>query len=363
MMTSRERVKTAFSHNKPDFTPVDYFATPEIQQALLNHFGVKKDDDLLDCLGVDIRYISPPYVGPSIPEYKDGSIMDVWGIHRKPMPNEYGDYSEPVNFPFAEWKSIEEAESYNWPSTDDYDYEAVSVICDKYQDRAIATGGFGFQDFINGVAFGRGVEQVLIDIALKDPVYLYIVEKRHRFYLELVDRTLKAAKGRIDVVLCGDDFGSQRGSLISPETFDDLFADKKKELFDLVHSYNAKVTHHCCGSSRELIPRFITIGMDALQTIQPQAEGMNPYELKAEFKDRIVLHGAVDVQGWLQAAEILEIEEEIERLMDVVGKGGGFILSPCHNIQPDTPVENVLAFYRAAVRRRNEKAHPRLFLD
>ena len=119
---------------------------------------------------------------------------------------------------------------------------------------------FGVQDFINSVAFGRGVEQSLVDIATDNPVFLHIVEKRHRFYLRYVERILEAGRGRIDLVLCGDDFGSQRGLLISPAAFDRLFAAKKKELFDLVHSYGAKVTHHCCGSSRGLIPRFISCG-------------------------------------------------------------------------------------------------------
>jgi uroporphyrinogen decarboxylase len=178
--------------------------------------------------------------------------------------------------------------------------------------------------------------------------------------LELVERTLEAAEGKIDMVLCGDDFGSQRGLILSPASFDRLFADRKKELFDLVHRYGAKVTHHCCGSSRELIPRFIQLGMDALQTIQPQAQGMNPYELKREFRGQIVLHGAVDVQGWLQAACPLEIEQEVNRLIDEVGKDGGFIIAPCHQIQPDTPLENVLTLYRTLAHRRAQKAHPLL---
>jgi uroporphyrinogen decarboxylase len=154
------------------------------------------------------------------------------------------------------------------------------------------------------------------------------------------------------VVLCGDDFGSQRGPLISPASFDRLFAPLKREFFDMVHSYGAKVTHHCCGSSRLLMPRFIECGMDALQTIQPQSEGMNPYELKVDFGHRIALHGAVDVQGWLQRASLGEIRQEVQQLMDEVGRGGGFILAPCHNIQPDTPVENALALYEAAAERR-----------
>ena len=104
--------------------------------------------------------------------------------------------------------------------------------------------------------------------------------------------------------------------------------------------------------SEEPDPRFIACGMDALQTIQPRAAGMDPYELKAEFAGRIALHGAVDVQGWLQRASAGEIAREVNRLMDEVGRGGGFILAPCHQIQPDTPVEKVLALYRAVARRR-----------
>jgi len=120
----------------------------------------------------------------------------------------------------------------------------------------------------------------------------------------------------------------------------------------MVHSYGAKVTHHCCGSSRALFPQFIACGIDAIQTIQPRAEGMDPYELKVEFAGRMALHGAVDVQGWLQRATPAEIRHEVNRLMDEVGRGGGYILSPSHNIQPDTPLPNVLVVYDTVARRR-----------
>jgi uroporphyrinogen decarboxylase len=367
-MTPRERVRTALAHSEPDFTPCDYFASPEIQQGLLKYFKLGDGTDsehgaadgasgsgsaaLLERLGTDLRYIQPPYIGPPLRTFEDGSTMNIWGIRRRPMPNEYGEYAEPVGTPYAAWKTVEEAERFPWPDPDWFDYEAIPALCAKYPDMAIAAGDFHFQDFINAVAFGRGVEQTLIDIANADPVYLFLVEKRHRFYLRQVERILAAGKGQIDLVLCGDDFGSQRGPLISPAAFDRHFAAKKKELFDLVHAHGAKVTHHCCGSSRALIPRFIACGMDSLQTIQPQAAGMNPYELKAEFAGRIALHGAVDVQGWLQRTSPPEIEREVNRLMDEVGRGGGYILGPSHHIQPDTPLENVLAVYRTVAKRR-----------
>jgi uroporphyrinogen-III decarboxylase len=78
---------------------------------------------------------------------------------------------------------------------------------------------------------------------------------------------------------------------------------------------------------------------------------------------RITLHGAVDVQGWLQRATVQEIQREVNRLMEQVGAGGGFIISPSHHLQPDIPLENVLAFYRTVARRRGKRlsAYPKTF--
>lgn len=367
-MTPRERVRAALEHVEPDFTPCDYYATPEIHRALARHFGLSEprpvvgtlggttggleDGGVADCLGTDIRYVNPPYIGPPLPSFDDGSSMSLWGIRRRPMANQYGEYAEPINAPYAGWTAVEEVGEFPWPSPDWFDYEALPSLIRKHRDKAIAVGGTYVGDYINGVAFGRGVEQTLLDIAAEDPVYLAIVDRRHRFFMAYIERILRAGQGRVDLVLCGDDFGSQRGLLISPTSFDKLFAARKRALFDLVHSYGARVTHHCCGSSRGLIPRFIACGMDCLQTIQPQAAGMDPYQLKREFGGKISLHGAVDVQGWLQRSAPAQIEAEVDRLMDEVGAGGGYILAPSHHIQPDTPLENVLALYSAIARRR-----------
>ena len=351
-MTPRERIHAAFSQSQPDFTPCDYFYTPEIQDALLRHFGVRDENTLRQILGVDIIYVDLPYIGSELPAFNDGSNIDIWGVRRKPMPNEYGEYEEPVDSPYKAFDTVEDVENFAWPSSDWFDYDVIPHICTQYPDMAIGVGDFGTQDFINGIAFGRGVEQVLIDIAMEDPVYMRIVEIRHKFFMEQIERCLVAGKGRVDIVLCGDDLGSQKGLLISPGKFEKIFAQRKKDLFDLAHAYNARISHHCCGSSRDLIPRFIELGMDALQTIQPQAAGMDPFSLKKEFKGQITLHGGVDVQGWLQRESVGNIKQHINNLMDEIGMDGGFILAPCHCIQPDTPIENALAVYEAVAERK-----------
>ncbi len=171
-MTPRERVQAALCHAQPDFTPCDYFTTPEIHRALLAHFGLREepsctatlggsmppppDSGVRTRLGVDIQYVNPPYVGPPPPTFDDGSSMNLWGIRRRPMANEYGDYAEPVELPYAAWTTVEEVDRFPWPDPDRFDYDAIPALCAKYPDLAIGCGGSHVQDFLNGVAYGRG---------------------------------------------------------------------------------------------------------------------------------------------------------------------------------------------------------------
>ncbi len=80
-------------------------------------------------LGADIRYIAPPYTGPTLPSFGDGSSMNLWGIRRRPISNQYGEYAEPVESPYAAWKTVEEAARLPWPDPDWFDYSAIPAMC------------------------------------------------------------------------------------------------------------------------------------------------------------------------------------------------------------------------------------------
>lgn len=105
---------------------------------------------------------------------------------------------------------------------------------------------------------------------------------------------------------------------------------------------------HSCGAIRPLIDRFIEIGIDIIDPVQTTADGMDPTGLKRDFGDRIVFHGAVDTQSVLPSGFPREVEEHVRETIGALGGGGGYILSSCNRIQDDTPIENVLAMYRAA---------------
>jgi len=108
-----------------------------------------------------------------------------------------------------------------------------------------------------------------------------------------------------------------------------------------------KIAWHSCGSIPEIIPDFIEIGLDILNPIQPQAQGMDPVFLKNEYANDLVFFGGIDIQNLLPYGTTQKIKDEVKKICSILGKDGGYILAPAHNIQPDTPVENILAMYEA----------------
>jgi uroporphyrinogen decarboxylase len=209
------------------------------------------------------------------------------------------------------------------------------------------TGTVGVLDFINGISHSRGLEQVLIDIAEEDPVYLALLERKYAYHYKLIERTLEAAGGLVDIVQTGEDLGSQGGLLIRPSKFDGLFAGKYRAFFDMVHRHGARVMMHCCGSVRDLLPRLIDLGLDILDVVQVSAARMDIQELHAEFGRNLAFCGTMCVQTMLPKMNAAQIAEAVVLRRELFCDGG-LILGPSHCIQPDTPVENILALYQSA---------------
>lgn len=365
-MTGRERVLAALSHRSPDRVPCDYIATQEVDGILRRRFGLpacgpfeveeglarwsatrgEAVDEVLNQLGVDIRQVNPE--GRAYTQkFPDGSWTDIWGVTFRLISNEYGAYAEAISVPLAELKTLKDVEEYSWPSPDWYDYSKVYEQCLRYQGYAIKAGGPGVPDLINGVSRGRGMAQVMMDIASEDPVGMAIFERRFAFYREFAQRTLEAGRGKIDIFWIGDDFGSQGGLLLSPRSWRKIFKPYFRDMINLIHSFDAKAMLHSCGGTRPIWDDLAELGLDVYQTVQERAADMNPDELKSQFGDRICLHGAIDSQGFLQTAQPDEVKQRVRQRIRTLGRNGGYICAPCHNLQADIPMENIVAMYEA----------------
>ena len=337
-----------------DRIPVRYYAEPPVNTMLMDYFGISTKEELCRALGVDLRYVQPIYCGPEPQTFPDGSRTLVYPDRGWPVPTRYkdfaysgGTYTEATYRPFANIKDPSELDLFDFPTADWLDYSSIRQECETLSEFAIVTGTPGMLDFINGIGHSRGIEQVFMDIALADPVYLALMEKKYQYHYEMIERTLQAARGRIDIVQTGEDLGSQEGLLISPRKFDELLAPLHKEFNAMVHRYEARTMMHCCGSCRDLIPRLIEIGLDILDVVQTAAARMDIKELHDEFGRELSFCGTVCVQSILPHLTVEKVIEEVERRLELF-HDGGLILGPSHLIQPGTPIENILAMYQAA---------------
>ena len=367
VMTSKERFYATVNYTSPDrplIAPLE--GQSRVWERLYNYFDVPfKVEGNLDKLpiffsgfdeksheifsqkvGLDFRSVSPGYIGPELKVYDDGSWDGLFGERWKQEPFTGGFYEKTCHKPLAGFTEVDELKNYRFPSADWYDYNTVAVQCDKYSGYAIYTEGPGAMDYLNGIGFLRGVEQVYIDIALEDPVYLTIVEKRFNFFYEKVRRTLEAAKGKIDAVRCGEDLGTQLGPIINPEKFRTILGPKYRDFFKMIHSYGAKTMMHSCGSVRDFIPIFIDLGLDILEVVQVDAKGMDIEGLHRDFYKKIVFSGSMSVQNLLPKGTPEDIVREVER-RKCLFRDGGIIVGPTNVMQIDMPTGNFVAMCKA----------------
>ncbi len=347
-MTGKERFEAAVTYQSPDRLPVAFVRMqPYVAKKLYAYFGVSNNEELFDRLGCDTISYHAPFIGWELKRFEDGSWEDMWGTvwDRLPKGAEVT-YDEPIFLPYADVEELEEIEKFRFPTAEMFDYSRFDAFCEAHKDRAIAIGGGGYMDFMNGTAFARGVEQVYCDVALEDEVYLYIIQKRFELYYGYFERLLQEGKGRVSIVYVGDDLGTQDQPLVSPEKFKKLFGGYYKQIFDLAHRYGARTMMHSCGSIVSLIPTLIECGLDILEGVQVDAKGMEIESLYEKFYRKIVFYGSVSVQKTLCSPDKEEVVAEVEKRKKLF-KEGGMIIGPSNVLQADMPPENLEAMCRA----------------
>jgi uroporphyrinogen decarboxylase len=147
----------------------------------------------------------------------------------------------------------------------------------------------------------------------------------------------------IDCVRFGDDWGQQHGLIFGGRLWRRFVKPRLARMYGMVKQAGKAVMIHSCGRVQELFPELIELGLDIFNPFQPEA--MDPYEIKKQFGDRLTFFGGMSVQKLLPFGTPQQIRDETLRLMEHVGRGGGFIIAPSHDMPGDVPIENMVAFF------------------
>jgi len=292
---------------------------------------------------IDIKGVGPKYVGPQL-----GNGEDMWGVKRKPVSYGSGSYNEIYFYPLADANNIDDLKTRRWPSTEWFDYsvlpEAIAATqADGEYCLMVANG-----NIFETAWYMRGFEQMFMDFVLKPELAHGIIKRVTDFYVEHFKKMLAAAKGNVDLAFTADDIGSQRGLLISLEMWEEFIKPYHIRLNKAIHEFGVKVIYHTDGAVMEGVEGLIDMGIDVLQALQFSADGMDPIALKRKYGDRLCFEGGVSVQTTLPFGSPEDVRREVEELITVLGKNGGYILGPSHAIQAGTPPENIVAMFDTA---------------
>ena len=345
-MNSLERVRAAIEHRIPDRVPLSYAAEPEVHRRLMRDLKLPDRPAVGRHLQADIMRVRPRLTEAAQRRQPNGDWFDEWGARKQWVPHgSDGGYWEWQDPPLQDAQSIADTKSYRWPQIDLIDWERFSRDLDRYEGFVIQAGSLMI---FAAYWFVRGLENALADPLRKPELARYLIGKMTDFTCSYAEKILEVADGRVHFVRCSDDWGMQTGLMMSPAMFRAFYEEPTRRLFETIRSHRAWVFCHSDGSVAELLDDLVELDFDVLDPVEVSCAGMDPDRLKRDYGDRICFHGAIDTREVLPRGTPLDVKRETLLRMAQLGRDGGYIVAPCHNLQADVPTENILALYETA---------------
>ncbi len=337
-MKRRDFILSQIQHKGTNPVPYTFSCEEEVAHQLDtyyggNHWRQSLTEYMATYLGVD-----------TLQEKKISDIRlrdgfgGIWRIDRRPW------HLEQPPMPDRSFKN------YEFPSVDQF----VEPIL-KNKQKAIERIREDSESFhVIGMGWGlfeqtwriRGFENALMDAIEAPDFYMELMERLTELYIEMIRA---CADVPADAFCFGDDWGEQRGVILGPPRWRHLIKPYWARIYKEVHRQGKYAMSHCCGSVADIMEDIIEIGLDVLESVQPEASGMNPYVLKEKWGDKITFWGCLGSQSTIPFGTPEEIREEIQRLCRVMGKDGGFILAPAKLLQPETPTLNAVAIIESFI--------------
>ncbi len=343
-MNSRERTLMALNHEQPDRAPVSSTYTPEIARLLRSVYG-RGEENLGVVMGNDLVKISVG-VENSYYLHETPTYTCPFGIEFRNVKNAQGAYSEIIGGALVDDEDGDKLCAYEVPDPDaDHWYAPVRDAVKRYGKENYIVGSCQCSIF-ETAWYLHGLEDTLCDMIVRPDYCEALFEKVMQFPLKAGLNLIDAGA---DMVWLGDDVATQREMLFSLDLWRRYFKPLYAHIFAELKRKNPRVAlaYHSCGTCEAILDDMIEIGLEVLNPIQPLA--MDPVKIKRRYGKRLTLFGAVDVQQLMPLGTPDEIRSAVRGLKETLGAGGGFILSPAHHIQADTSLDNIRAFYDAAL--------------
>ena len=330
----RQWIRDTLAHRPTRAVPYNFMFTPPARARLSAHFGTS---DLEAALGLPLRFggtQSPKPLYASLAEFGP-RVTDEFGVTWSTSDIDRGS-------PIGPCLPEPDLSGYRFPdAAAAYRFEHLA------QWTAANAGHYTLLvvgDLWERATFMRGMEAILLDVAL----HPRFVEQLLRGLADYVLQTMETLFSRFsfDGVMLSDDYGTQRGMLMSPAHWRRFVKPLLAEIYGLAKRHGRTTFLHSCGHILPIIGDLIDVGLDILHPIQPEA--MDILDLKRRFGADLTFCGGLGTQDLLPRRTPQQVRDEVRRLQDVMGQGGGYILEPGITLQADVPLDNLLALVETA---------------
>lgn len=360
-MNSHDRFRATMEHRTPDRPPIDIGGTSltGIRKGCLLRLrellgfssdpepaNSREDEQVLQWTGSDFRSVGGivRLPSPHTKRISDTEHIDAFGVRRA---FSHGDW-QITHSPLKE-ADIKDLDSYIWPEarvdeTTLSEWEARAKAL-KDDGRYVVVGEHPVFGVLELACWMCGYDVFMMKMA-EDPGFVHaFFEKVLALQLRVIEQYYAVLGPYIDLTMSGDDFGTQLGPMVSPKMFAEFVAPPFKERIKRTKEIGkCHYWHHSCGAIVPLLEQLIDCGVEILNPVQTSARGMDPKSLKERFGDRLVFWGAVDVQQLLPHATPEGTARAVTELVEVLGKDGGYVVAPAHEVQDDVPAENIVAW-------------------
>lgn len=331
-MNPRETVFAAIRREEVHPIPVTLAMEDEVADRLDAHYGTdawrsRRPRYMVGVSGFDTD-IKFPAENPALRIDPYGSV---WRVDRRPWHLERPALADPTldgaAFPALERFLVPGAEA------------AAVAAAEAARGASFVYANVGWGLFERSWTM-RGFENALVDMVAEEDFYAELLDRLTDLYVQFAER---ACAWPVDGLLFGDDWGDQRGVIMGPELWRKWFKPRWARIFAAVKAHGRVTMCHSCGSVADIVPDLAEIGLDVLESVQPEAAGMDLASLKARYGDRIAFWGGLGSQSVIPFATPEALRAEMIRLARVGGAGGGYILAPAKPLQPETPTANAAA--------------------
>jgi len=326
-MNNKERVLASLRHQQPDKTPYNISLTQKAHQKMAEYCGDPDfEKKLNNCFLI---------MGTAPRDAWRETAPDIWsdefGVQwNRSVDKDIGVVCNCLVTP-------ETVDDYCFPDpTDTSRYDTFPEQIATHKDQFVMAD-IGFSLFERAWTLA-GMETILMGMAA-NPEFV------HRFLDRIMDHNLqiieRACAYPIDAFRFGDDWGQQTGLIMGPRLWREFIKPRIKQMYQLVKSKGKRVVIHSCGKVDEIFPDLIEIGLDVFNPFQPEV--MDVYEMKSKYGDRLSFYGGISTQKTLPFGTVQQVRDEVRLLLDKVGKNGGYIAAPAHDIPGDAKPENIAA--------------------